>query len=86
MMLNWLTKKPKKGLWNSEKVCEILHEIINSDTIVQYLIFDDENIYKQVSEQVSSKEINLTHNENDFIYEKLYNLIIYIDKLIFLKK
>lgn len=40
----WADEHPRKELWDAKKVCEILHEIINSDTIVQYLLFDDENI------------------------------------------
>lgn len=41
---NWADQHPRKGLWDSEKACQIIHEVINSDTIGQYLIFDDENI------------------------------------------
>lgn len=41
---DWKDQHPRKGLWDAKKVCKTLHEIINSDTIVQYLIFDDENI------------------------------------------
>lgn len=41
---NYADQNPRKGLWDSKKICQIIHEVINSDTIGQYLIFDDENI------------------------------------------
>lgn len=40
----WADQHPREGLWDAEKACQIIHEVINSDTIGQYLIFDDENI------------------------------------------
>jgi hypothetical protein len=43
-MAKWADQNPREGLWDAEKACQIIHEVINSDTIGQYLIFDDENI------------------------------------------